>query len=294
MYDWRIKMYDWRINMKIKKRIVSILMTLGLIFAMTGCGGNEKASEATTKDATTKATTAESAEKVELTILAAASLTDVCNELKEMYEKSNSNVTLTFSYAGSGALQTQIEEGAPADIFISAAKKQMNALKEKSLMKEDTIENLLENKVVLIVPSDSSLALTSFEDVKKDDVKLIGLGEIESVPAGQYAKAVFTFLGLWEDVEKKANFGTDVRTVLGWVESAAVDCGVVYATDAYTTDKVKIVAEAPEGSCDKVIYPAGVIAASKNAEAAKAFLDYLSSDEAMKVFEKYGFVRATE
>ena len=280
--------------MKIKKRIATILMTLGLLFAMTGCGGSEKASETKTEDATAKTTTAESAEKVELTILAAASLTDVCNELKEMYEKSNSNVTLTFSYAGSGALQTQIEEGAPADIFISAAKKQMNALKEKSLMKEDTIGNLLENKVVLIVPSDSSLALTSFEDVKKDDVKLIGLGEIESVPAGQYAKAVFTSLGFWEDVEKKANFGTDVRTVLGWVESAAVDCGVVYATDAYTTDKVKIVAEAPEGSCDKVIYPAGVIAASKNAEAAKAFLDYLSSDEAMKVFEKYGFVRATE
>ena len=280
--------------MKIKKRIATILMTLGLLFAMTGCGGSEKASETKTEDATAKTTAAESTEKVELTILAAASLTDVCNELKEMYEKSNANVTLTFSYAGSGALQTQIEEGAPADVFISAAKKQMNALKDKNLMIEDTIGNLLENKVVLIVPSDSSLGLNSFEDVKKAEVKLVGLGEIESVPAGQYAKAVFTSLGFWADVEKKANFGTDVRTVLGWVESAAVDCGVVYATDAYTTDKVKIVAEAPEGSCDKVIYPAGVIAASKNAEAAKAFLDYLKSDEAMKVFEKYGFVRATE
>ena len=276
--------------MKIKKRVMSILMTLGLIFAMTGCGG----SAATTETKSETATSAAEKKKVELTILAAASLTDVCNELKDMYEKSNEGVALTFSYAGSGTLQTQIEEGAPADIFISAANKQMKALKDKNLMKEDTIGNLLENKVVLIVPAESTLDLTSFEDVKKAEVKLVGIGELESVPAGQYAKAVFTSLGFWEDVEKKANFGTDVRTVLGWVESAAVDCGVVYATDAYTTDKVKIAAEAPEGSCDKVIYPAGVVAASKNIDASEAFLDYLKSEEAMKIFEKYGFARATE
>lgn len=276
--------------MRLKKKLITIILTFGLLFTMAGCGGNSGSGENGTENVT--AVTA--GEKVELTILAAASLTDVCNELKEMYEKSHEGVTLTFSYAGSGALQTQIEEGAPADIFISAAKKQMNALKEKNLMKEDTVGNLLENKVVLIVPSDSNPGLTSFEDVKKEDVKLVGLGEIGSVPAGQYAKTVFTSLGIWEDVEKKANFGTDVRTVLGWVESSAVDCGVVYATDAYTTDQVKIVAEAPEGSCDKVIYPAGVVAASKNGDAAKAFLDYLRSDEAMQVFEKYGFVKAAE
>ena len=121
---------------------------------------------------------------------------------------------------------------------------------------------------------------------------MIGIGELESVPAGQYAKTIFTNLGFWDVVEKKANYGTDVRTVLTWVESGEVDCGVVYATDAYTTDKVKIVAEAPEGSCDKVIYPAGVVGASKNADDATAFLNYLKSDEAMKVFEKYGFVKA--
>ena len=276
--------------MKIKKRIITVLLTCGMLLSMAGCGS----SKATGEDKTEAATTATAGEKVELTILAAASLTDVCNELKDMYEKSHAGVTLTFSYAGSGALQTQIEEGAPADIFISAAKKQMKALSEKNLMKEDTVGNLLENKVVLIVPADSTLGLTSFEDVKKDAVKMIGLGEIDSVPAGQYAKAVFTTLGFWDAVEKKANFGTDVRTVLGWVESSAVDCGVVYATDAYTTDKVKIVAEAPEGSCDKVIYPAGVVAASKNGDAAGEFLDYLKSDEAMQVFEKYGFVKATE
>jgi molybdate transport system substrate-binding protein len=268
------------------KRLWGVAFAMSLLLAMGGCGA-KGAAEA-------KEDGKQSEEKAELTILAAASLTDVCNELKTMYEREHSNVTLTFSYAGSGALQTQIEEGAPADLFISAAKKQMNALKEKNLMKEDTICNLLENKVVLIVPKDGKLELTSFEDVKKDTVTMIGIGEVESVPAGQYAKRIFTNLGLWETVEAKANFGTDVRTVLGWVETSAVSCGVVYATDAYSTDLVKIVAEAPEGSCDPVIYPAGVVASSKNITTAEAFLAFLKSDEAMKVFKDYGFVKAAE
>ena len=269
-----------------RKRFWGVAFAMSLLLAMGGCGAKE-AAEANEDNK-------KSEEKAELTILAAASLTDVCNELKTMYEKEHSNITLNFSYAGSGALQTQIEEGAPADLFLSAAKKQMNALKEKNLMKEDTICNLLENKVVLIVPKDSKLELTSFEDVKKETVTMIGIGEVESVPAGQYAKKIFTNLGLWETVEAKANFGTDVRTVLGWVETSAVSCGVVYATDAYSTDLVKIVAEAPEGSCDPVIYPAGVVASSKNMAAAEAFLAFLKSDEAMKVFEDYGFVKAAE
>ncbi len=280
----------FKINNRFKKLAVAVL-GMGMLFSLVGCGGESKG---TTTAATTASSTAPSTKKVELTILAAASLTDVCNELKGIYEGSHAGVTLTCSYAGSGALQTQIEEGAPADVFISAAKKQMNALKEKSLMKEDTIRNLLENKVVLIVPADSKLELKSFEDLKSDSVKMVGIGEVESVPVGQYAKTIFTNLGFWDTIEKKANFGTDVRTVLSWVETGEVDCGVVYATDAYTTDKVKIVAEAPAGSCDPVIYPAGVVAASKNAAAAEEFVTFLKSEEAMKVFEKYGFSRAGE
>ena len=270
------------------KKFFAAVLTAVCVMSFAACGNSDTNTTASGGEATTAASGA----KKEIVVLAAASLTDVCGELERMYEEKNKDIDLIFSYAGSGALQTQIEEGAPADLFISAAKKQMNALKDKSLMKEDTICNLLENKVVLIVPSESTLGLTSFEDVKKDDVKMIGIGELESVPAGQYAKTIFTNLGFWDVVEKKANYGTDVRTVLTWVESGEVDCGVVYATDAYTTDKVKIVAEAPEGSCDKVIYPAGVVGASKNADDATAFLNYLKSDEAMKIFEKYGFVKA--
>ncbi len=271
-----------------RRSILLLGMVLWMCLALAACGTG---SQGTTADPETGEGAGK--EKTELTVLAAASLTDVCNELKEMYEKDHA-VTLTFSYAGSGTLQTQIEEGAPADIFISAAKKQMNALTEKNLMKEGTVGNLLENKVVLILPKDSTVAVASFEDVKKDEVTLVGIGEVESVPAGQYAKKIFTSLGIWEDVEKKANFGTDVRTVLGWVETSAVTCGVVYATDAKGSDAVKIVAEAPEGSCDPVIYPAGVVAASKHAEEAQAFIDYLRSEEAMAVFEKYGFVKADD
>lgn len=231
-------------------------------------------------------------EKVELTILAAASLTDVCNEMKGAYEAEHKNVTLTFSYGGSGALQTQIEEGVPADVFISAATKQMTALDEEGLMDSASIVNLLENKVVLIVPKNSTAGITSFEDTVTDKVTMIGLGEPGSVPVGQYSEEIFTTLGILDEVKAKANYGSDVRTVLSWVETQAVDCGIVYATDAYTSDLITIVCEAPKGSCKQVIYPAGVVKASENSEAAAGFVAYLQSDEAMKLFEKYGFSKA--
>jgi molybdate transport system substrate-binding protein len=150
---------------------------------------------------------------VSLTILAAASLTDVCDELKGIYETENPGVELVFSYGGSGALQTQIEEGAPCDVFFSAAEKQMNALKEENLIDEDSVQNLLENKIVLIVPKGSSSSISSFEDAV-DKAEMIGLGEPESVPAGQYAEEVFDSLGILDDVKAKANYGQDVRTCI--------------------------------------------------------------------------------
>lgn len=224
-----------------------------------------------------------------VTVLAAASLTDVCTELEGIYEKENPGTDLVFSFGSSGALQTQIEEGVDADMFFSAAIKQMDALKEEGLMEDDTIKELLENRIVLVVPKGSDKGITKFEDAADDRVTMIGLGDPESVPAGQYAEEVFTSLGILDQVKKKANYGTDVRMVLNWAASGEVDCGVVYATDAYTEDGVDIVCEAPEGSCKKVIYPVGIIKASKEKEAASEFLDFLASEETMKIFEKYGF-----
>lgn len=210
----------------------------------------------------------------ELTILAAASLTDVCNEIKTEYEAAHPNVTLHFSYGASGALQTQIEEGAPADLFFSAATKQMTALNDEGLMDPDSIVKLLENKVVLIVPEDSDKDITSFEDVATDKVGMIGLGEPGSVPVGQYSEEIFSSLGILDTVKTKANYGSDVRTVLSWVETGAVDCGVVYATDAYVGENIQIVCEAPAGSCKQVIYPVGIVKASEHADAAAEFLAY--------------------
>ncbi len=228
-------------------------------------------------------------EPVELTILAAASLTDVCNEIKEVYEKDHPEVTLTFSYGGSGALQTQIEEGVPADLFLSAATRQMTALDEEGLMDSDTIVTLLENKVVLIVPKDSDAEITSFEDAATEKVSMIGLGEPGSVPVGQYSEEIFTSLGILDTVKEKANYGSDVRTVLSWVETKAVDCGVVYATDAYVGEGIRIVCEAPEGSCRQVLYPAGIVKASEHKEEALQFLTYLQGEESRELFASYGF-----
>lgn len=227
-----------------------------------------------------------------ITILAAASLTDVMHELELDYEAEHPDIDLVFSFAGSGALQAQIEEGAPADIFISASSKHMDALNDEGLMDSNSIRDLLLNRVVLIVPEGNELGLASFEDVLNDGVNIIALGEVESVPAGKYAQQVFESLGIWEEVEQRANFGTDVRTVLTWVEMGEADCGVVYATDAYTSDLVTVVAEAPEGSCDRVVYPAGIIEGSEVAAEAEEFLQFLESSEAAAVFEDYGFTMA--
>lgn len=227
-------------------------------------------------------------EKIEIVILAAASLTDVTAELKKQYEKENPNVTLTFSYGSSGALQTQIQEGAPADVFMPAAQKQMNVLKDAGLMKNDSIKNLLENQIVLIVPADSNKDIKSFEDILLKADK-IALGEPTSVPVGQYSEEIFKSMGILDEVKTKAVYGSDVRSVLSYVESGNVDCGVVYATDAITSKEVFVVASAPEGSHSKVIYPVGITASSKANKETQKFVDYLQTDEAQKIFEKYGF-----
>ena len=228
-------------------------------------------------------------ENVELLISAAASLTDVLNEIADVYKDIEPNTKLTYSFGSSGALQAQIEEGAPVDIFMSAAQKQMKALEDKGLILDGTNKTLLVNKVVLITPANSNLGISSFDDLTKDEVKKIAIGDPGNVPVGQYSEEIFTNLNILDKVSSKTVLGNDVRTVLTWVESGEVDCGIVYATDAYTTDKVQIITEAPEGSHKEVSYPVAVIKASKNSEAAKRFLDFLSTEKAINLFTKYGF-----
>ena len=231
------------------------------------------------------------AEKTELYVLAAASLTDVMTEIAGAYKQAAPEVEITLVFDASGTLQSQIEAGATADVFVSAAQRQMDALEEGGLIKKESRKDLLVNKVVLILPAASALALSSFEDVAGDLVKMIAIGD-ESVPVGQYTQQIYEYLGTWDAIKAKANLGQNVRAVLSWVASGDVDCGIVYATDAATTDGVKVIAQAPEGSHAPVIYPAAVVEDSQHAEAAQAFLDYLSSDTARALFIAAGFEMA--
>lgn len=233
--------------------------------------------------------TAGSGELVTILAAAAASLEySFEEELIPMFEAMNPNIAVEGSYDSSGKLKAQIEEGMDADVFMSAAVKQMDELKEEKLIDEDSAVNLLENKIVLITALDHSEDIKTFEDIKKADIAAIG--DPESVPAGQYAKEALTSLGLWDEVEKKASLGTNVTEVLNWVAEGSADAGIVYATDAAANDKVTVIAQAPKDAlAEPVLYPAGIVSASTKKEAARLFLEFLQSEEAMEVFEKYGF-----
>jgi len=226
---------------------------------------------------------------VSLTVSAASSLTDVLKDVDSLYMKENLNVTITATFGGSGALQQQIENGAPVDVFLSAAAQQMDALQKEQLLLDDTRKDLLGNKVVLVVPDDSTLGLTDFKDLASNNVKKVAIGEPKSVPCGMYAEEVFTADGIAATVNKKVVEGSDVRMVLSYVESGNVDAGVVFQTDANTTTKVKVVAQAPDAINATVVYPVAIIKASKNAAAAQAYENFLSGSEAAAIFEKAGF-----
>ena len=239
----------------------------------------------------------------ELTVFAAASMTETLNEIKDLYEEANPDITLVYNFDSSGTLKTQIEEGADCDIFISAGQKQMNELditadKEKNPDQLDFVDastriDLLENKVTLVVPQDNPKGIESFDmlaDLLKDGDVLMAMGNSD-VPVGQYTQLILSYYGLDEEKlagEGKITYGTNVKEVTTQVVEASVDCGVVYCTDAFSADLEVIDSATPE-MCGQVIYPAAVMKGASDADAAKAFLDYLTGDEAMAIFEKTGF-----
>lgn len=227
--------------------------------------------------------------KADLTVSAAASLKAAMADIQALYLVEKPNTKLTVNLAASGTLQQQIENGAPADVFFSAATSNMTKLKDENLLENSSIKNLLKNQVVLIVPKDSTAKITSFGDVTSSAIKTIAIGEPTTVPAGKYAEQVFTYLKILDQVKAKAVYGTDVKQVLSWVESGNADAGVVYSTDAKASTGVKVIATATDDSHEAVVYPAAVVKATKNSVAANDFLNFLSSDAAKAVFEKYGF-----
>jgi molybdate transport system substrate-binding protein len=229
------------------------------------------------------------ASPVELNVSAAASLKDVLMDIQKLYEVKQPGVKINFNFGSSGKLQTQIEQGAPADLFISAAVKQMDALEKENLIVGKSRKDILTNRLTLIVPKDSTLNIKDFKDLTREDVKQIGCGAPESVPAGQYAQDVFKFMNITDAVKGKLVFGTDVRAVLTYVETGNVDAGIVYKTDALISDKIKIVATAPEGSHEPIVYPAALLTNAAQPKAAAKFYSYLTSSDGKKLFEKYGF-----
>jgi molybdate transport system substrate-binding protein len=264
-----------------KKFTGAMLAVFCLAGLLSGCGTADK-------EAATSSAKPEQA-NTEIFVSAAASLTDAMNEIAVLYNKEHPNVKVTYSFGASGALQTQIEEGAPADVFMSAAQKQMDTLEKKDLIAKESRKDLLVNKVVLITDKENKAGVKDFADVANGNVKMIALGEPKGVPVGQYSEEIFTSLGILDAVKAKATYASDVRQVLAWVENGEASCGVVYATDAAISKDVKIVAEAPAETHKPVIYPVAMVKASKNKEVSQDFINFLSSKEAIAVFEKYGF-----
>ncbi len=273
------------------RKLLALLPALTTVFALAACGG-QKAPAATSPD-----------QDVELIVFAAASMTETMTEIKALYEASHPGVTVTCNFDSSGTLKTQIREGADCDLFISAAPKQMNALDaacgaEKNpdgldFVLQGSRVDLLENKVALVVPEGNPKGVESFDRL----VELLKAGDIlfamgnSDVPVGQYTQRILAYYELNEEALAGAGlitYGTNVKEVTTQVREGSVDCGVVYATDAFSAG-LTVVDTATKDMCGQVIYPAAVLKVSRNPEAAQAFLDYLTGPEATAVFESVGF-----
>ncbi len=256
-----------------KRFLWPIILALITGLMLVGCSNSQKPA---------------SVEKKEILVLAAASLSNVMTEIKTKYEAKNPGIKLTFNFGSSGPLQKQIEQGAPADLFISAGASQVDALEKENLLASGTRSNLLGNALVLVVPIDNAKKINSFEDITK--AELLSMGDPASVPAGKYAQETLKNMKLWDSLRPTSIvYGKDVTQVLTYVENGNVDAGFVYTSDALSSSKVKVVATAPADSHSSIVYPAAAISSSKNLNEDKDFLTYLSGAEAKALFVKYGF-----
>ncbi len=225
-----------------------------------------------------------------LTVSAAASLQDALAETESAYKQANANIEFSNNFGSSGTLALQIDQGAPVDLFLSAAAKPMDDLEARGLIVAGTRRNLLKNTLVLIAPLDSKLK--DFQGLTDRSIQTIALGDPASVPAGQYGRQTLVALHLLDKLSKKLVLGKDVRQVLTYVESGNADAGLVYATDALVSRRVRVVATAPESTHDPIVYPVAVIKGSRNEEASRKFVEFLSSPTAQAIFVKNGFTIA--
>lgn len=299
-----------------KKALLAMFLGATLLSA---CAKTDKVETTTTQTETTKAAETTKAEETtkaaettkeasmtdakELTVFAAASMTETLTELGEKYMQAHPEIKIVYNFDSSGTLKTQIEEGAEADVFISAGQKQMNQLDIKAdkevndkgldFILDGTRFNILENKVALVVPEGNPKNINSYDDLKKgleEGTVVLAMGNAD-VPVGQYTQKILKYFNLDESKIAEAGhitYGTNVKEVTTQVSEGTVDCGVIYQTDAFSA-KLKVVDTATKEMCGQVIYPAAVLKNSKNVDDAKAYLEYLKTDEASKVFENVGF-----
>lgn len=277
------------------------LISTVLMIQLSGCQGGSFSTE-TARDNEKNSEIRE--EKTELIVFAAASMTETLEEIARAYQKAAPNVTLIYTFDSSGTLKTQIQEGADCDVFISAAQKQMDQLDKAADPKVNTegldyiLEgsrfNLVENKVVLAVPEGNPAEITSYEDLKTDKLSLIGLGNSD-VPVGAYSEEILDYLGIRKALEQegKISYASNVKEVTTQIAEHSVDCGIIYATDAFSAG-LTVVDEADTTMCRPVIYPAAVLKQSKNPDAAQAFLQYLKTQDCAEIFESVGFSMAEE
>ena len=285
------------------KRIAALSLALALTLGLAACGGGTTdTAETPAANSTTPAaeTTAPQAEPVEVVVFAAASLEATLTEIADQYKEVAPEVTLTFSFESSGTLRTQIIEGAVCDLFISAGQSQMNDLEAgqnengADYVYADTRIDFVENKVVLAVPDDNPKDIQTFSDLATDKLSLLCIGN-DDVPVGAYSLEILDTLGIdiaQLESDGKVTYASNVTEVANQVKEGAVDCGIIYATDAYTYE-LTVVDQATSDMCSQVIYPAAVMKSSSGeaAEAAaQAFLDYLHTDEsAIAILENVGF-----
>ena len=278
------------------KKFLAITLSLALTLALCACGSAQSA-------ATASAAPTATAQPVTLTVFAAASLQETLKKLGDMYTAKNPGVKLSFTFDSSGTLKTQIQEGAACDIFISAAQKQMNQLDASQdaannpdkldFVMQGTRVNLLENKVALAVPEGNPKNIKSFDDLKaglEAGTVTLAMGNSD-VPVGQYTQKILAYLGLDETALASngcITYGSNVKEVTTQVSEAAVDCGIIYQTDAASA-KLTTVATADKDMCGQVIYPAAIMKTAVDQAAAQAFLNYLKTDEAAQVFQAVGF-----
>jgi molybdate transport system substrate-binding protein len=276
-----------------KKGLIVLLVLLGVFLAI-GCAENGSEDTNETSTPVAEDTPVPEQESETIMVSAAASLTEAFTDMESQFEDENPGVDVNFNFAGSGNLRTQIEGGAPVDVFASADQKNMDILAGEKLIENSSRKDFAQNSLVLIVPASSTLKITGIEDLTAPEVKRIAIGNPDTAPVGKYTTQALTEEGIWDQLENKTVLADDVKQVLVYVERGEVDAGFVYMTDAKTADPGTIEIVTNVTVSTPISYPIAVVSASENKEEAQEFLDYVTGEEGQEILEEYGFTSGSE